>query len=88
MTTLDDRQTLSQTTTEVAAPERATLKQWLSVAAVALGVFVVMTSEVLPVGLLTPISGDLGVSAGTAGLILFRHRANFRRLRSGTERRL
>ncbi|HEX2144809.1 MAG TPA: MFS transporter [Glycomyces sp.] len=50
--------------------ERATFKQWLAVAAVALGVFVVMTSEVLPVGLLTPIGADLGVSAGTAGLMV------------------
>jgi predicted MFS family arabinose efflux permease len=54
----------------LAAPERATLRQWLAVAAVALGVFVVMTSEVLPVGLLTPIGSDLGVSAGTAGLMV------------------
>ncbi|THV43057.1 MFS transporter [Glycomyces buryatensis] len=52
------------------APERATLKQWLAVAAVSLGVFVVMTSELMPVGLLTPISADLGVSAGTAGLMV------------------
>jgi predicted MFS family arabinose efflux permease len=53
-----------------AAPERATLKQWLAVAAVALGVFVVMTAEVLPVGLLTTIGAELGVSAGTAGLMV------------------
>jgi predicted MFS family arabinose efflux permease len=53
-----------------AAPERATPKQWLAVAAVSLGVFVVMTSEVLPVGLLTPISAELGVSEGTAGLMV------------------
>jgi glycerol-3-phosphate acyltransferase PlsY len=30
----------------------------------------------------------VGAAAGTAGLILFRHRANLRRLRSGTERRI
>jgi glycerol-3-phosphate acyltransferase PlsY len=30
----------------------------------------------------------VGAAAGTAGLILFRHRANLDRLRSGTERRL
>ncbi|WP_198587055.1 MFS transporter [Glycomyces xiaoerkulensis] len=53
-----------------AALERPTLGQWLAVAAVALGVFVVMTAEILPVGLLTPIAGDLGVSDGTAGLML------------------
>ena len=53
MTTLDDRQTSTLTAPAIAAPEKATLKQWLAVAAVSLGVFVVMTSEVLPVGLLT-----------------------------------
>jgi predicted MFS family arabinose efflux permease len=62
--------TLDRPVPAVAAPERATLKQWLAVAAVALGVFVVMTSEVLPVGLLTPIGSELGVSAGTAGLMV------------------
>ncbi|WP_229839991.1 MFS transporter [Streptomyces roseolilacinus] len=39
-------------------------------AAVAAGTFTVVTSEMLPVGLLTPISGSLGVSGGTAGLTL------------------
>ncbi len=33
-------------------------------------------------------SAVVGTAAGTAILILFRHRANLRRLRSGTERRL
>lgn len=38
---------------------------------------------------LTGASGAVvGAAAGSAGLILFRHRANLRRLRSGTERRL
>lgn len=63
--------TLERPTPAIAAPaERATAKQWLAVAAVALGVFVVMTSEVLPVGLLTPIGSELGVSPGTAGLMV------------------
>ncbi|MEV6805940.1 MFS transporter [Streptomyces sp. NPDC051132] len=39
-------------------------------AAVAAGTFTVVTSEMLPVGLLTPMSGALGVSEGTAGLTL------------------
>ncbi|MFD4258359.1 MFS transporter [Streptomyces sp. NPDC058534] len=38
--------------------------------AVAAGTFTVVTSEMLPVGLLTPISGSLDVSEGTAGLTL------------------
>jgi predicted MFS family arabinose efflux permease len=40
------------------------------VAAVAAGTFTVVTSEMLPVGLLTPISDSLEVSEGTAGLTL------------------
>ncbi|WP_374778182.1 MFS transporter [Streptomyces sp. NBC_01310] len=38
--------------------------------AVALGIFCVITSELLPVGLLTPVGADLGVSDGTAGLMV------------------
>lgn len=52
------------------ALQRATFRQWLSVAAVTLGVFTVMTAEMLPVGLLGPIGAELGVSAGTAGLMI------------------
>jgi predicted MFS family arabinose efflux permease len=37
---------------------------------VTLGIFALMTSELLPVGLLTPIGADLDVSAGTAGLMV------------------
>ncbi|MEU6983844.1 MFS transporter [Streptomyces sp. NPDC046324] len=40
------------------------------VGAVTLGIFTVMTSELLPVGLLTPVAAELGVSAGTAGLMV------------------
>jgi predicted MFS family arabinose efflux permease len=40
------------------------------VAAVAAGTFTVVTSEMLPVGLLTPIGDSLEVSEGTAGLTL------------------
>ncbi|MBT2449545.1 MFS transporter [Streptomyces sp. ISL-43] len=38
--------------------------------AVALGIFCLITSELLPVGLLTPVGDDLGVSDGTAGLMV------------------
>ncbi|MYT32544.1 MFS transporter [Streptomyces sp. MspMP-M5] len=41
---------------------------WPAVGALAAGTFTVVTSEMLPVGLLTPIGRDLGVSDGTAGL--------------------
>ncbi|MFE5736820.1 MFS transporter [Streptomyces celluloflavus] len=43
---------------------------WPAVGALAAGTFTVVTSEMLPVGLLTPIGGDLGISDGTAGLTL------------------
>ena len=42
-----------------------------------------------PAAWLTGAPGAVvGAAAGTAGLIVFRHRSNLRRLRSGTERRL
>ncbi|PYE20422.1 putative MFS family arabinose efflux permease [Paraburkholderia silvatlantica] len=47
-----------------------TLRQWLSVFAVAISAFAFVTSEFLPVGLLTEIARDLGVTAGTAGLMV------------------
>ncbi|OKI00406.1 transporter [Streptomyces sp. CB02923] len=43
---------------------------WPAVGALAAATFTVVTSEMLPVGLLTPIGGALGVSDGTAGLTL------------------
>ncbi|GAB3645114.1 MFS transporter [Glycomyces tarimensis] len=52
------------------AATRPTRRQWLSVAAVAFGVFVVISSELLPVGLLTSVGADLDVSPGTAGLMV------------------
>ncbi|MFF4696829.1 MFS transporter [Streptomyces chattanoogensis] len=41
---------------------------WPAVGALAAGTFTVVTSEMLPVGLLTPIGRDLRISDGTAGL--------------------
>ncbi|MER6947116.1 MFS transporter [Nonomuraea sp. NPDC000554] len=43
---------------------------WFAVSAVAVGTFSVVTSEMLPVGLLTSIGSGLGVSDGTAGLTM------------------
>ncbi len=43
---------------------------WAAVSALAGATFTVVTSEMLPVGLLTPISRDLRVTEGTAGLTL------------------
>ncbi|MGW0433365.1 MFS transporter [Micromonospora sp. NPDC003197] len=53
-----------------AVGERSPVKGWLAVLAVTLGIFSLMTSELLPVGLLTPVGTDLDVSDGTAGLMV------------------
>ncbi len=43
---------------------------WLGVLSVALGSFVLVLSEFLPIGLLPAISADLGIGVGTAGLMV------------------
>lgn len=48
----------------------ASRHRWLAVTAVGLATFSVVTTEMLPVGLLTPIANTLGVSIGTAGLTI------------------
>ncbi|MEU4830655.1 MFS transporter [Streptosporangium sp. NPDC023615] len=55
------------TMTDVSAAPRA---RWLAVSSVAVGTFTIVTSEMLPVGLLTSIAATLGVSDGTAGLMM------------------
>lgn len=55
---------------EPAPPQHSALRGWLAVLAVTLGIFSLMTSELLPVGLLTPVGTDLEVSTGTAGLMV------------------
>ncbi|MGW4402627.1 MFS transporter [Nonomuraea sp. NPDC004702] len=55
------------TTLETSTVARA---RWLAVLAVAVGTFTIVTSEMLPVGLLTSIAAGLGVSDGTAGLMV------------------
>lgn len=54
----------------LSASARPSRGGWPGVVAVAAGTFTVVTSEMLPVGLLTPIGGSLHVSEGTAGLTL------------------
>ncbi|MEU4513705.1 MFS transporter [Nonomuraea wenchangensis] len=48
------------------SPARA----WLGVAAITASLFVFLTTELMPVGLLTPLSESLGVSVGAAGLMV------------------
>ncbi|MFD8596614.1 MFS transporter [Kitasatospora sp. NPDC059646] len=44
--------------------------EWLSVVAVTAGIFVIVTTEILPIGLLTSIGSGFGVSDGMAGLMM------------------
>ncbi|MBX6382187.1 MAG: MFS transporter [Microbispora sp.] len=56
--------------TSVEIPHVNTARGWLAILAVTLGIFALMTSELLPVGLLTPVAAALDVSEGTAGLMV------------------
>ncbi|MDG4533742.1 MFS transporter [Streptomyces sp. AV19] len=49
---------------------RTTPWQWVAVAVLSLSTFVVVTSEMLPVGVLTPMAEGLRISPGTAGASL------------------
>ncbi|MGW0183010.1 MFS transporter [Nocardia sp. NPDC003345] len=51
-------------------PTADSADRWSSIAVLALSTFLVVTSEMLPVGVLTPISEGLGISPGTAGFSL------------------
>lgn len=54
-----------------AAPVPASVRPlWLAVTAAALATFCVVTTEMLPVGLLTPIASSLDTSTGNAGLMI------------------
>ena len=55
---------------EAAAAEPGIRRLWLAVGAVALGAFVLVMTETLPVGLLPQIAGGLHVSLGLAGLMV------------------
>uniref|UniRef100_UPI003D921582 MFS transporter n=1 Tax=Microbispora rosea TaxID=58117 RepID=UPI003D921582 len=48
----------------------ATVRSWLGVAAITASLFVFLTTELMPVGLLTPMSTSLRISVGAAGLMV------------------
>src|SRR5689334_3077461 len=48
----------------------STLRPWLGVAAITASLFVFLTTELMPVGLLTPLSKSLGVEVGVAALMV------------------
>ena len=58
------------TTICVDEPIRTDARAWAASVAMAMTVFTVVTAEMLPVGLLTPISDDLRITEGTVGLSL------------------
>ncbi|WP_232828893.1 MFS transporter [Kribbella monticola] len=49
---------------------RATARAWSGVAAITASLFVFLTTELMPVGLLTPLSSSLKVAVGVAGLMV------------------
>ncbi|ADD42264.1 MFS transporter [Stackebrandtia nassauensis] len=51
-------------------PRRSAALGWIGVVAVATGTFSIVTTEMLPVGLLTRIGPDLGVSDGASGQLM------------------
>lgn len=55
-------------TQEVRAP--SALRAWSGVTAITASLFVFLTTELMPVGLLTPLSTSLGVTVGVAGLMV------------------
>ncbi|MDN3239980.1 MFS transporter [Glycomyces tritici] len=57
----------TRTTTEPAARRRT---PWAAVVAVAMGIFAIVTTEILPIGLLTSIGASFAISDGMAGLMM------------------
>ncbi|WP_329614524.1 MFS transporter [Streptomyces brevispora] len=57
-------------TTPAGAPPRAPSSGWWAVFSMTLALFAIVTTEILPIGLLTPIGAEFGVSDGTAGLMM------------------
>ncbi|MFJ4901645.1 MFS transporter [Streptomyces sp. NPDC088727] len=51
-------------------PRHTSSRGWWAVSAVTLALFAIVTTEILPIGLLTPIGAEFGVADGTAGLMM------------------
>ncbi|GAB2607958.1 MFS transporter [Kribbella endophytica] len=49
---------------------RTPVVRWLGVVAVTLGIFSIVTAEILPIGLLTPIGADFELSPGRTGWLM------------------
>lgn len=62
--------TTAPTTTRTGTPPRAHLRGVPAVFSLTLALFAIVTTEILPIGLLTPIGAEFGVADGTAGLMM------------------
>ncbi|BAJ31612.1 MULTISPECIES: MFS transporter [Kitasatospora] len=62
--------TAEQSSSRVKGSETPQANHWLAVSAVALGTFLLVSAEQLPIGLLTSVGSALSVSEGTAGLMV------------------
>ena len=49
---------------------RSSLLDWFAVVSVMMGIFVIVTAEILPIGLLTPVAHTFGITEGIAGLMM------------------
>ncbi|MDN5726695.1 MAG: MFS transporter [Propionibacteriales bacterium] len=56
--------------TDTALDQRTSVSQWVAVGVLTLATFLVVTSEMLPVGVLTPMAEGLGISDGATGASL------------------
>lgn len=70
LTTPADGATSTDPTGNLAAAAPSPVIGWLAVVSVMMGIFSIVTTEILPIGLLTPIGDTFGVSDGTAGLMM------------------
>ncbi|MBT2478107.1 MFS transporter [Streptomyces sp. ISL-94] len=57
-------------TDQAGPPTKSLARPWAGLLVLATTIFVVVTTELLPVGLLTPISDDLGVARSRVGLLV------------------
>ncbi|MBT2506881.1 MFS transporter [Streptomyces sp. ISL-98] len=62
--------TTTATPRTAAASPRSPLVGWLAVVAVMMGIFSIVTTEILPIGLLTSVGSSFAISDGTAGLMM------------------
>ncbi|MFD3655203.1 MFS transporter [Streptomyces sp. NPDC058620] len=61
---------IADSTDSPAPPARSPLVSWLAVISVMLGIFSIVTTEILPIGLLTSIGSSFTISDGMAGLMM------------------